>query len=337
MHHTFFTSPSAECVIFLLQRLLPLSEIANMDDNDKPMDVGEGELSLSLSLEEQQEVPQEQEDLVVLTGTPPLELEEQGSQLRDEENYLEEGRESQEGEAGVLKLPKRKIREQAPVWLCGGQRLPDGTDECTLCGRVFTSETGNTSNLRDHILRKHSKTAEGKQLKKMTDEKREKCAEKKKNNESKKVAPKPKQISVVGFVRKTKAMDPKKKKEVEEALVKFIATENKPFNIVEKHSFRELAASLDPDYVVPSEHTMRRRFDKFAEKIKEDMIEELKKDLDGVEDKVVNLTSDHGTSHDRFQTHKNALTLSRCTKDFVIKIDTVAVIHCVGSQTGGQK
>ena len=82
---------------------------------------------------------------------------------------------------------------------------------------------------------------------------------------------------------------------------------------------------------------MRRRFDKFAEKIKEDMIEELKKDLDGVEDKVVNLTSDHGTSHDRFQTHKNALTLSRCTKDFVIKIDTVAVIHCVGSQTGGQK
>ena len=304
---------------------------------DIPIDVGEGEVTVRNVVEEQPEVLQEQEDVVMFTGTLPQEREEQESQLREEENDLEDGRENQEGEAGVLKYPKRKLREPAPVWLCGGQSLPDGTDRCNICGRIFVSETSNTSNLRDHILRKHSKTPEGKKLKKMTDEKREKVAEKKKNNESKKVAPKPKQISVVGFVRKTKAMDPKKKKEVEEALVKFIATENKPFNIVEKHSFRELAASLDPDYVVPSEHTMRRRFDKFAEKIKEDMIQELKKDLDGVVDKVVHLTSDHGTSHDRFQTHKNALTLSRCTKDFVIKIDTVDVIHCVGSQTGGQK
>ena len=336
MHHTFFTSPSAECVTFLLQRLLPLSEIANMDDNDKPMDVGEGEMSLSTSFEEQLEVPQEQEDLV--TGTPPpLEREEQEIQPREEENYLEDGRGNEEGEAGILKLPKRKLREVAPVWLCGGESLPNGKDQCTLCGRTFVSETSNTSNLRDHILRKHSKTPEGLKLKKLTEEKREKVAEKKKSNESKKVAPTPKQTSVVGFITKTKAMDPKKKRKVEEALVKFITTETKPFNIVEKHSFRELLSALDPDYVVPSEHTIRRRFDKYADKIKEEMIQELKKDLDGVVDKVVNLTSDHGTSHDRFQTHKNALTLSRCTKDFVIKIDTVDVIHCVGSQTGEQK
>ena len=335
MHHTFFTSPSAECVTFLLQRLLPLSEIANMDD--KPMDVGEGEMTVRNVLEEQPEVPQEQEDLVMFTGTLPQEREEQESQLREEENYLEDGRENQEGEAGVLKLPKRKLREPAPVWLCGGQSLPNGTDKCTLCGRIFVSETSNTSNLRDHILRKHSKTPEGLKLKKLTEEKREKVAEKKKSNESKKVAPTPKQTSVVGFITKTKAMDPKKKRKVEEALVKFITTENKPFHIVEKHSFRELLSSLDHDYVVPSEHTIRRRFDKFADKIKQEMIQELKKDLDGVVDKVVHLTSDHGTSHDRFQTHKNALTLSRCTKDFVIKIDTVDVIHCVGSQTGGQK
>ena len=304
---------------------------------DIPIDVGEGEVTVRNVVEEQPEDLQEQEDVVMFTGTQPQEREEQESQLREEANDLEDGRENQEGEAGVLKYPKRKLREPAPVWLCGGQSLPDGTDRCNICGRIFVSETSNTSNLRDHILRKHSKTPEGKKLKKMTEEKREKVAEMKKKNESKKVAPKPKQISVVGFIRKTKPMDPKKKKKVEEALVKFIVTENKPFKIVEKHSFRELASSLDPDYVVPSEHTMRRRFDKFAEKIKEDMIEELKKDLDGVEDKVVNLTSDHGTSHDRFQTHKNSLTLSRCTKDFVIKIDTVDVIHCVGSQTGGQK
>ena len=309
---------------------------------DIQISVGEGEVNVRNVVEEQMEVPQEQEDVVMLTGTQPQEREEQESPLRlaprqgaEEANDLEDGRQNQEGEAGVLKYPKRKIRDPAPVWLCGGESLADGKDRCNICGRVFVSETSNTSNLRDHILRKHSKTPEGIKLKKMTDEKRHKLAEVKKKNESKNVGPK--QTSVLGFIRKTKPMDPKKKKKVEEALVKFIVTENKPFSTVEKHSFRELASSLDPDYVVPSETTMRRRFDKFAEKIKEDMKEELKKDLDGVEDKVVNLTSDHGTSHDRFQTHKNALTLSRCTKDFVIKIDTVDLIHCVGSQTGGQK
>ena len=304
---------------------------------DIPIDVGEGEVTVRNVLEKQPEVLQEQEDVAMFTGTLPQEREEQESQLREEANDLEDGRENQEGEAGVLKYPKRKLREPAPVWLCGGQSLPDGTDRCNICGRIFVSETSNTSNLRDHILRKHSKTAEGLKLKKLMEEKREKLEEKKKSNESKKAAPTAKQTSVVGFITKTKAMDPKKKRKVEEALVKFITTENKPFHIVEKHSFRELLSSLDHDYVVPSEHTIRRRFDKFADKIKQEMIQELKKDLDGVVDKVVHLTSDHGTSHDRFQTHKNALTLSRCTKDFVIKIDTVDVIHCVGSQTGGQK
>ena len=58
------------------------------------------------------------------------------------------------------------------------------------------------------------------------------------------------------------------------------------------------------------------------------------KDLAEVDFKSVHLTSDHGTSNDRFRTHKNVLTLSRCTKDFNIKTDLVAVISCHGSQTG---
>ena len=34
------------------------------------------------------------------------------------------------------------------------------------------------------------------------------------------------------------------------------------------------------------------------------------------------------------RSHKNVLTISRCTKDFVIKTDIVAVMVCKGSQTG---
>ena len=158
---------------------------------DIPIDVGEGEVTVRNVVEEQPEVLQEQEDVVMFTGTQHQEQEEQESPLREEANDLEDGRENQEGEAGVLKYPKRKLREPAPVWLCGGQSLPDGTDRCNICGRIFVSETSNTSNLRDHILRKHSKTPEGKKLKKMTDEKRKKLAEMKKKMNRRRLVPNP--------------------------------------------------------------------------------------------------------------------------------------------------
>ena len=38
--------------------------------------------------------------------------------------------------------------------------------------------------------------------------------------------------------------------------------------------------------------------------------------------------------YDRFKSHKNAVTLSRCTEQFEIKTDTLAVMKVEGSQTG---
>jgi hypothetical protein len=139
---------------------------------------------------------------------------------------------------------------------------------------------------------------------------------------------------MLNFARKRVAIDHIKKKRIDQAIVELVVIENKPFQLVEKHNFRKLIHACEPAYICPSHTTLRRQFDQFAKKTKDDFKKELFQDLKDVEDKVVNLTSDHGTSHDRFRSHKNVVTVSRCTKDFVIKTDTVAVIQCDGSQSG---
>ena len=74
--------------------------------------------------------------------------------------------------------------------------------------------------------------------------------------------------------------------------------------------------------------------DTFAKNTRNTLIKEVAKDLSEVAVNTVQLTSDHGTSHDRFRSHKNVLTITRCTKDFETKTDLVSLISCDGSQTG---
>ena len=78
----------------------------------------------------------------------------------------------------VLVVPNRKKKENAPVWQCGGIKLSSNKQKCSLCGKIFTSKTANSSNIRDHILRDHSNTEEAKRLKILTEEKRAKEKEK---------------------------------------------------------------------------------------------------------------------------------------------------------------
>ena len=60
------------------------------------------------------------------------------------------------------------------------------------------------------------------------------------------------------------------------------------------------------------------------------------KDVKDAGHRTISITSDHGTSSDQFRTKKNALTLARTTKDFVIKKDVLTMITCKGPQTGQQ-
>ena len=251
--------------------------------------------------------------------------------------YSEESEESEE-EAGLLAAPVRKRSAPSPVWECGGIKTNQGC-KCiiafpngNICGRTFKSSSKNTSNIIRHILDKHKNTEEGKLLKEKVSAKKRKVEEKKQNQEAKKKQRS--QPSILSFTDKKTPLDPIKKKKIDDAIVKFVVVENQPFLLIEKHSFRELMFTAEPSYVCPSEKKLRSMFDEYSVKARGEFIKELKADLEGVEVKCVQLTSDHGTSHDRFRSHKNVLTLSRTTKDYAIKTDLVEIIDCSGSQTG---
>ena len=79
-----------------------------------------------------------------------------------------------------------------------------------------------------------------------------------------------------------------------------------------------------------------RNFDLSAKKVKEDLKRDIVKDITDAGHMTISITSDHGTSRDTFRTKKNALTLARTTKNFVIIKDTITLIECEGSQTGAK-
>ena len=251
--------------------------------------------------------------------------------IEDTDEELDEDDDRCESDA-LHYVPKRAIKIPSPVWECGGVKV-DGGSKCNMCGKFFKSETSNTSNLIHHILKSHKNTASAKELESKLESKKKAAAEKK---DIKKQALKRKhsQSSIRNFVKKATPIDPLKKRKLEEAVLEYMIVENQPLSLVDKPSFRKLMCVAEPSYICPSRKTVTRKFDDFAIEINTKLKTEVLVDLAGVEDKTVHLTSDHGTSHDRFRSHKNVLTLARCTKDFELKTDIVAVIKCIGSQTG---
>ena len=243
------------------------------------------------------------------------------------------------GNEGVIDVeaeatPTRKRIAAAPVWQHGGEKI-EGGSKCKLCGKTYKSDINNTTNLTAHILRKHKGSEEARLLKEETEEKRRKVDERQKQQEEKsKERNKFSQSKITSFAKKSSPIDPVKKKKIDQSVVEYLVLENKPFQTVEKESFRSLLHAANPSYICPSKRSVIRLFDVAAVQVQKKLKEEIKQDLDGLEVKAVHITSDHGTSSDRFKSHKNAVTLSRCTDQFEIKTDTLAVLKVEGSQTG---
>ena len=262
----------------------------------------------------------------VTVATEETENESQESESEEDED--------EEGDGG-LHVPSRKRKLVSPVWTCGAAIKTDRGSKCTLCGKEFLSKTFNTSNIIKHILDKHKNNEASVKLKEEFEAKKKKVEELKKVKEKKAKETKTlSQSSMLTFTTKAHLMDPLKKKRIEDAIIKYVVVENESLSIVEKHSFRNLLFQIEPSYICPSHTKFTRMVDSFVNSTREAFIKELAKDLSEVEFKTVQLTSDHGTSSDRFHSHKNVLTVTRCTKDFQIKTDLVALISCEGSQTG---
>jgi len=131
-------------------------------------------------------------------------------------------------------------------------------------------------------------------------------------------------------------MDPFKKKKLDEAIVKMTITMNKPFSDVENHFFRKVLFVAEPNYLCPSRTRNTSNFDSMAKKVKKDLEEEITKDITEAGHRTLTICTDHGTSSDKFRTKKNAVTVARTTKDFVIKKDTLKLMVCEVPQTGAQ-
>ena len=87
-------------------------------------------------------------------------------------------------------------------------------------------------------------------------------------------------------------------------------------------------------FVASSRKTLTEKTDTRMQASREKLKKEIIDDLSGSGVYSVCITSDHGTSRDRFGTRKNTLTLSRTTKDYILKTDTLDLINCHESQTG---
>ena len=55
----------------------------------------------------------------------------------------------------VLVIPKRKLKDPSPVWDNGAVMWENGI-KCNFCGKNYSYNSSNTSNIMEHIIAKHS-------------------------------------------------------------------------------------------------------------------------------------------------------------------------------------
>ena len=249
----------------------------------------------------------------------------------NEENNNEEESADDEDDDDGLEMPERKNKNPAAVWTLA-KRVPGGA-KCRICEKILKCSRSNTSNILGHLTSKHRDREEVKKLVKDQEAKKE-VVKLKRLQKERKEKMNTSQSKITSFSVKRGVMDPLKKKKLDAALVQMTICMNRPFDDVENHFFRNVLHIAEPNYIVPSRRSHCLDFDKAALSVEEALKKDIIKDVTEAGHKTINITSDHGTSSDRFRTKKNALTVARCDKDFCIKKDILKMIECEGSQTG---
>ena len=227
--------------------------------------------------------------------------------------------------------PRKAKKRKAPVWSCADFNDETKIAKCNFCDRPFTISDGSTSTLVRHIELDHPEKEEVKLMVAKMKENKERI-KKQKEDFNKKLSSQPK---LTLFVNRKGPIDAKRKQLIDEFIVKHIIKSNEPFSLVEEPSFRALLFQLDPNYICPSRVTITKLFDNMAEKVQADLKKEMFEDiLDVGGSRSIHIMTDHGVGNDVMKTKKNVVIVSRITKDWKLKTDTVAIITCTESQTG---
>ena len=87
-----------------------------------------------------------------------------GRILPRREGEGDESGDEEESNNNELTMPKRKLKDPAPVWKHCATRLPDGKGKCRFCDKIFACADGSTTTLVAHVKSKHTKTDAVKEL-----------------------------------------------------------------------------------------------------------------------------------------------------------------------------
>ena len=124
-------------------------------------------------------------------------------------------------DAGLLVELKRKLKDPSPVWENGAVPVEGGI-KCSLCGKVYNTSTSNTSNVMEHIIKKHKNLPEGQRLKVAREDNRKRRKERVKIEAAKKAAkPKMKQTSAMTFFVKTR-IDNIRTKKIDKVFIAYL-------------------------------------------------------------------------------------------------------------------
>ena len=181
---------------------------------------------------------------------PPVvfEIEESDDESTEEEEKDAED-DVNDGEEEVDEIFQRKRKKESSVWKYG-TKLKGGS-KCNICGKIYKSKQGNTTNLISHIKTKHRHSEAAKELTKDLQE----AKEVKKQKFATKEAEKRQQCSLLNFVRRSGTLDKKKKEKITEAVADFIIEDTNYFEVVEKQAFRKMLLLL----LSPRRYTMKIR------------------------------------------------------------------------------
>ena len=257
----------------------------------------------------------EDDDLTELLGDTEAYGDTSSSEGSDLEDGVEEG--------GASEGATKRKKPPAAIWGTAAKKL-NGRAVCLVCNTSIGIPMSSTSGIRNHVKMRHPESEECKKF--LEEEAKQKLELKKKKNKP------PPQPNLFSFFHSKKPLSVFDKERMTEAVADFLVQTNTSIRMIENPAFRMMLFRLNSGFVAPSRQTITRRIDEKVEEKKKALKVELKEDI--AETQTVAVTTDGGSSHDLNKTKKNAVTVSRISKTWKMKTDTLALEAAEGSQTG---
>ena len=155
-------------------------------------------------------------------------------EVEEGESEEEEDSDGQQEEGPEVIAKKKKLT--AAVWFTAAKKLDSGKALCLVCKLVFSLGDGSPSNVRKHVIKRHSGSPEHK---KMIEMERKQKEEKKKKRDDK-----PK-VSIKDFFVGKKAISKKEAQKISSELEDFLVGTNTSLSMVENPFFRKMLFSLN--------------------------------------------------------------------------------------------